>query len=132
MKLLHALMTHAWLAITFRHNGEGMPTKLPGALALVSLYIALILTNIHIQQTFNIESLIGLLFIAQIYLFSLRNRVIGLIIMIGVIGNALMLFAHLLTGIPQQQLYAVTIMEYAMVFSAILNVIKYHMSTSEY
>jgi hypothetical protein len=72
------------------------------------------------------------LFIAQMYVFSLRNRVIGLIIMIGVIANALMLSIHLLTGIPQQQLFAVTIMEYAMVFTAVLNVIKYHMSTSEY
>jgi len=132
MKLLHALFTHTWFAITFRHNGEGMPTKLPGAITLASLYIVLILINIHIQQTFSIESLIGLLFIAQMYVFSLRNRVIGLIIMIGVIANALMLSIHLLTGIPQQQLYAVTIMEYAMVFSAVLNVIKYHMSTSEY
>ena len=132
MKLLRALFTHAWFAITFRHNGEGMPTKLPGAITLVSLYIAFILANIHIQQTFSVESLIALLFIAQIYVFSLRNRVIGLIIMIGMISNALMLAAHLLTGIPQQQLYAITIMEYAMVFSAILNVIKYHMSTNRY
>lgn len=132
MKLLHALITHAWFAITFRHNGEGMPTKLPGAITLVSLYVALTLTNIHIQQTFSIESLIGLLFIAQIYVFSLRNRVIGLIILIGVIANALMLGVHVLTGIPEQQLYAITIMEYAMVFSAVLNVIKYHLSTSEY
>jgi hypothetical protein len=132
MKLLRALITHAWFAMTFRHNGEGMPTKLPGALALVSLYIALILTNIHIQQTFRIENLIGLLFIAQIYVFSLRNRVIGLIILIGVVANAMMLVTHILTGIPQQQLYAITIMEYAMVFSAVLNVIKYHLSTSEY
>lgn len=132
MKLLHALFTHAWFAITFRHNGEGMPTKLPGALTLVSLYIALILTNIHIQQTFSIESLIALLFIAQIYVFSLRNRVIGLIILIGVIANALMLGVHMLTGIPEQQLYAITVMEYAMVFSAVLNVIRYHLSTSEY
>lgn len=132
MKLLRALITHAWFAMTFRHNGEGMPTKLPGAVALVSLYIALILTNIHIQQTFSIENLIALLFIAQIYVFSLRNRVIGLIILIGVIANAMMLATHMLTGIPQQQLYAITIMEYAMVFSAVLNVIKYHLSTSEY
>lgn len=132
MKLLRALITHAWFAMTFRHNGEGMPTKLPGALALVCLYIALILTNIHIQQTFSIENLIALLFIAQIYVFSLRNRVIGLIILIGVVANAMMLATHMLTGIPQQQLYAITIMEYAMVFSAVLNVIKYHLSTSEY
>lgn len=132
MKLLHALITHAWFAITFRHNGEGMPTKLPGAITLVSLYIVLILTNIHIQQTFSIESLVGLLFIAQIYVFSLRNRVIGLIILIGVIANALMLGVHFLTGIPEQQLFAITVMEYAMVFSAVLNVIKYHLNTSEY
>lgn len=132
MKLLHALITHAWFAVTFRHNGDGMPTKLPGALALVSLYIVLILTNIHIQQTFSIENLIGLLFIAQMYVFILRNRVIGLIILIGVIANALMLTTHMLTGIPEQQLYAITIMEYAMVFSAVLNVLKYHLNTSEY
>ncbi|OYY50886.1 MAG: hypothetical protein B7X95_02050 [Methylophilaceae bacterium 17-44-8] len=132
MKLLHALLTHAWLAITFRHNGEGMPTKLLGASTLVSLYISLLLANIHIQQTFSIESLIALLFIAQLYVFSLRNRIIGLIILIGVIANACMLLVHLLTGIPQQQLYAITLMEYAMVFSAVLNVIKYHLSTTEF
>jgi hypothetical protein len=132
MKLLHALLTHAWLAITFRHNGEGMPTKLLGASTLVSLYISLLLANIHIQQTFSIESLIALLFIAQLYVFSLRHRIIALIILIVVIANACMLLVHLLTGIPQQQLYAITLMEYAMVFSAVLNVIKYHLSTTEF
>lgn len=132
MKLLRALMTHAWFAMTFRHNGEGMPTTFLAAIALVSLYVVLILTNLHIQQVFNVESLIGLVFISQIYVCSLRNRVIGLIILIGVIANTIMLAVHLLTGIPQQQLFAITIMEYAMVFSAVLNVIKYHLNTSEY
>lgn len=132
MKLLRALATHTWFAMTFRHNGVGMPTTLPAAIALVSLYTALILTNLHIQQMYSLESLIGLLFISQIYVFSLRNRVIGLIILIGAIANATMLAVHFITGIPQQQLFAITLMEYAMVFSAVLNVIKHHMSTSEF
>lgn len=129
MRLLSALLHHAWLAITLKHYGAGMPTQYTGAIALVSAYIALLLTNMHLQHALTIESVIGILFIAQFYIFSLRNRIVGLIILIGMIANALMLGAQWLTGMSQQQLFMVTLLEYVMIFSAILNVIKDHMRT---
>lgn len=132
MKLLSALLHHAWLAITLKHHGTGMPTERIGAVALVSVYIALLLTNIHIQHTLTIESVIGILFIAQFYIFSLRNRIVGLIILIGIVANTLMLAAQWLTGMPQQQLFMITLLEYVMIFSAMLNVIKDHMRSQHY
>lgn len=132
MRLLSALLHHAWLAITLKHHGVGMPTQPMGAVALVSLYIALLLTNINMQHTLTIESVIGILFVAQFYIFSLRNRIVGLIILIGIIANALMLCAQWLTGIPQQQLFIITLLEYVMIFSAMLNVIKDLMNTHHY
>lgn len=132
MKLLSALLHHAWLAITLKHHGAGMPTERIGAVALVSVYIALLLTNIHMQHALTIESVVGILFIAQFYVFSLRNRIVGLIILIGITANALMLVAQWLTGMTQQQLFIITLLEYVMIFSAMLNVIKDYMRTNYY
>lgn len=132
MKLLSALLHHAWLAIILKHHGTGMPTKPMGAVALVSTYIVLLLANIHMQHTLTIESVVGIVFVAQLYVFSLRNRIVGLIILIGIVANALMLAAQWLTGMPQQQLFMITLLEYVMIFSAMLNVIKDHMRSQHY
>ncbi len=124
MKLITAILIHVWLALRLKHDGTGMPAKLPAALMLVSLYIALSLANKHLNGGINLETVIGLSFVAQLYLFGLRIKLIGLFIMIGVFTNTLSLAITMLAGIPEQNLYLLLFMEYIMVFAAIVNVIK--------
>ncbi len=124
MKLITAIFTHSWLALRLKHDGTGMPTKLPAALMLTALYVALNLANKHLNGGINLETLLGLSFIAQFYLFGLRTKMIGLFIMISVFINALTLAITALTGIPEQDLYVLLIVEYIMVFAAIVNIIK--------
>ncbi len=124
MKLITAIITHAWLALRLKHDGTGMPTKLPAAFALITLYVALNLANKHLNGGINLETLIGLSFIAQFYLFGLRNKLIGLIILISVITNAFSLGLSTLGGIPDDKLFVLLIMEFIMIFAAIVNVIK--------
>ncbi len=127
MKLITAILTHTWLVLRLKHDGKGLPTKLPAACVLAVMYIALNLANSHIGQGITLETLLGLSFIAQFYLFSLRTPLIGLFIVIGIITNALTLALTALTNIPEQQLYLPIIMEYIMVFAAIINVIKHEL-----
>jgi hypothetical protein len=129
MKLIHALLMHAWLALRLKHDGTGMPTRLPAAFVLISLYVALNLANKNINGGINLETLVGLSFIAQFYLFCLRNKVIGLIILISVVTNALALILTTLTGIPEEKLFLLLIMEYLMIFAAIVNLIKNNIKT---
>ncbi len=129
MKLIHALLMHAWLALRLKHDGTGIPTKLPAAFVLISLYVALNLANKNINGGINLETLVGLSFIAQFYLFGLRNKVIGLIILISVVTNALALILTTLTGIPEEKLFLLLIMEYLMIFAAIVNLIKNNIKT---
>lgn len=124
MKLITAILTHVWLALRLKHDGTGMPIKLPAALMLATLYIALNLANKHLNGGINLETVIGLSFVAQFYLFGLRTKLIGLFIMIGVFTNTLSLAIIMLAGIPEQNLYMLLFMEYIMVFAAIVNVIK--------
>jgi hypothetical protein len=122
--VLYALCLHAWLAVRFKHDGEGLPSHLPAALMLALLYIALNLANKNITEGINLETLIGLSFIAQFYLFGLRNKLIGLILLIGIICNAASLVTIYLTGYTPEKIMMISVMEYAMVFSAMVNVIK--------
>lgn len=124
MKLITAILIHVWLALRLKHDGTGMPAKLPAALMLVSLYIALNLANKHLNGGINLETVIGLSFVTQFYLFGLRTKLIGLFIMISVFTNVLSLAITMLAGIPEQNLYLLLFMEYIMVFAAIVNVIK--------
>lgn len=124
MKLITAILTHVWLALRLKHDGTGMPARLPAALVLVSLYIALNLANKHLNGGINLETVIGLSFVAQFYLFGLRTKLIGLFIMIGVFTNTLSLAIIMFAGIPEQNLYMLLFIEYIMVFAAIVNVIK--------
>lgn len=124
MKLITAILIHVWLVLRLKHDGTGMPAKLPAALALVSLYIALNLANKHLNGGINLETVIGLSFVAQFYLFGLRTKLIGLFIMISVFTNTLSLAITSLAGIPEQNLYMLLFMEYILVFAAIVNVIK--------
>jgi hypothetical protein len=125
MKLIYAFFKHAWFALSLKHDGTGLPAKLPAASMLIGLYIALNLANRHI----GLETLLGLSFIAQFYLFSLRTPLIGLFIVIGIITNALTLALTVLTNIPEQNLYLPIILEYIMVFAAIVNIIKHEIKT---
>jgi hypothetical protein len=129
MKLMNAFFKHAWFALSLKHDGTGLPTKLPAACMLIGLYIALNLANRHISQGITLETLLGLSFIAQFYLFSLRTSLIGLFIVIGIITNALTLALTVLTNIPEQNLYLPIILEYIMVFAAIVNIIKHEIKT---
>jgi hypothetical protein len=124
MKLITAILTHAWLALGLKHNGAGMPTKLPAACLLISLYIALNLANKNINGGIDVQTLFGLSFIAPFYLFGLRNKLIGLIILISVVSNALSLTLTTLTGAPEDKLFMLIIVEYIMIFAGVINVIK--------
>ena len=124
MKLITAILIHVWLALRLKHDGTGMPARLPAALMLVSLYIVLNLANKHLNGGINLETAIGLSFVAQFYLFGLRTKLIGLFIMISVFTNAISLAITTLAGIPEQNLYMLLFTEYIMVFAAIVNVIK--------
>jgi hypothetical protein len=124
MKFIHALILHAWLVIRLKHNGDGMPTQIPSAVALVTLYTLLMLIEKHLLQGITLEAIIGLSFISQCYIFNLRNKVVGLIILIGIITNTVTIALIAFTNIAEHQLYIITLLEYIMIFFSIINVIK--------
>lgn len=124
MKLITAIFTHTWFALNLKHDGTGLPTKLPAALLLVSLYIALSLANHHFSQAITLETLLGLSFIGQIYLFSLRTKLIGLFLVIGIIVNALKLIFSALFGAPESESLMLLFAEYIMIFAALVNTVK--------
>lgn len=124
MKLIYVLWIHIWLALSLRHNGDGMPTKLPAAFLLATLYVALNLANKHLHGDIDYETLLGLSFVTQFYLFGLRTKMIGLFIIISVFINALTLALIALAGVAEESLLLLTIIEYIMVFAALINIIK--------
>jgi hypothetical protein len=124
MKLVNALFSHAWLAIRLKHDGSGLPANISGAFMLVALYIVLILINKNNGSEVNLESLMALSFIAQFYVFCLRNKVIGLIILIGIIINALSLVLAIFGDISEGQRLLLFIAEAIMIFAALINIIK--------
>ena len=124
MKLIYALWIHIWLALRLKHNGDGMPTKLPAAFLLVTLYVTLNLANKHLNGGIEYETLLGLSFVTQFYLFGLRTKMIGLFIIISVFINTLSLALIGFTGVAEENLFMLTIVEYIMVFAALINIIK--------
>jgi len=122
MNLIKAVLTHAWLAIRLKHDGSGLPADIPGAFMLVALYIVLSLSNSNGE--ISLGSLIALSFIAQFYVFSLRNKVIGLIILIGIIINALSLVLAVFTGVSEEGRLLLLIAEFIMIFAALINIIR--------
>jgi len=128
LKLLNALFSHAWLALRFKHNGEGLPTGFPAACALAMLYVILSAANKSLSESLDFQTLFGLSFVAHCYLFGLRNQLVGLLLLIGVLCNAMALATIYLTGYSAEKIMAITLMEYAMIFSAIINVIKREMA----
>jgi len=87
MKLLKALFKHSWLVMRLRHDGAGMPANFAGVFLLISICATLVLVNKSVNNELTIEAVLALCLIAQFYLFSIRNAVIGLIILIGIIAN---------------------------------------------
>jgi len=123
MKLLNALLSHAWLAISLKHNGDGLPEKIPAAFMLAAMYIALSLANSHFRGDLNLHTFIGLSFIVQFYVFLLRDKVVGLILLVGVVMNAFTLVLSLFAGMSEMKLLLLSLMEFAMIFGAMINVI---------
>ncbi len=130
MKLINAFLTHAWLAFSLRHDGEGLPSKLPAAFLLAAMYVCLTLVNKHVAGGVDVETIAGLFFITQFYLFGLRNHLIGLIILISVVINALTLALTVIGGIAPEHLEPLLVMEYIMIFAGIVNVIRSNMGVT--
>lgn len=102
------------------HDGSGLPVKFSGALLLVSVYSALTLaTSANVS-----DDLLGLSFIVVIYLFVLRSQVIGLIILIGIITSTIAFILGLFGELSPLHLVMLTILEYLLVFGALVNAIK--------
>jgi hypothetical protein len=123
MKFLSALIQHAWLAVSLRHDGKGLPEKVPAAALLAALYISLSLANSHVRGDFSAHSIIGLCFVAQIYIFLLRDKVVGLILLIGVVCNAFTLVLSLFSNLSELMQILISIMEFVMIFGAMINII---------
>lgn len=124
MKFISALFLHFGLALRLKHDGKGMPTEIPAATMLISLYALLGLINYSHEGGISYGALIGLCFVAHCYLLCLRDKLIGLIILISILINAMTLTLKMLVGVNEQGLFVLTVMEYIMIFAAVINVIK--------
>ena len=124
MKFIFALFAHFSLVIRLKHDGRGMPTKIPAASMLILTYALLGFINYSHEGNISFSALFGLCFVAQCYLFCLRDKLIGLIILISILNNAMTMVLNLLVGISEQSIFVLTIIEYIMIFAAIINVIK--------
>ena len=123
MKLVNALLRHAWLALRLKHNGAGLPENIPAAFLLAALYIALSLANSHVSGDFNPHTMIGLSFIVQFYVFLLRDKVVGLILLIGIVMNAFALALSPFAGMQETKMVMLSLMEFVMLFGALINII---------
>jgi hypothetical protein len=124
VNIILAMLKHAWLVLRLRHDGAGMPEKIPAAMMLAATYVLLSLANARLHGSLNSHAIMGLCFVAQIYVFSLRQKLIGLIIMIGIVANAFTLVMDLLSVTSQEKVLMVTLMELVMILGAVINVIK--------
>lgn len=126
MKLICAFLTHLWLALRLKHDGTGLPVRFAGAFLLILIYSVLVILNKYVQSELDMGSILALCFIAQFYLFSLRNTLIGLVVVIGIVINLFAASISILSDISPLQASLLAIMEYIMVFAALINVIKKH------
>jgi hypothetical protein len=124
VRFINAMLAHAWLALRLKHDGSGLPANIPAAFSLVVLYIALSLTNASISGDIKMGSFIALSFIAQFYVFCLRDKLIGLIILIGIIVNLLSLFISVFAAPSETKQLLLTAIEFVMIFGALVNVIR--------
>ncbi len=122
MKFIGALFKHALLAMQLEHDGSGLPTKLSSAFMFMSVYVALIFAN-----SANVsDELLGLSFIVFIYLFVLRTQMVALVILIGIISSFITFLLGYFGGLSVLQSVMLNIMEYLMVFGALINTIRRH------
>jgi len=126
MQFIKALFSHTWLVMRMKHDGTGMPEGFVGALLLMATYAALVMMNKHLQNELTIETVLALVFIAQFYLFSIRNIVIGLVILIGIIGNVFALAMATLGEVSGMQVLMLSVMQSLLIFGALINVIRTH------
>lgn len=126
MSLIKALFSHAWMVIRMEHDGTGLPVNFIGAFLLVSIYIGLVIVHKSMSGELAIGSIIALVFIGQFYLFSLRNTVIGLVVLIGIIGNVFSLVMAVFGEVSMTQVLMLSCMQHLMAFGALINVIKTH------
>ena len=126
MSFIKALFSHAWLVMRMKHDGAGLPVNFMGALLLVSVYVGLVLVHKSMVGELTVGTIIALVFSSQLYLFSLRNTVIGLVILIGIIGNVFSLAMAAFGEASLTQLLLLSAMQYLLVFGALINVIKAH------
>lgn len=124
MRFFSALFMHFGLVLRLKHDGQGMPANMPAAIALISIYTLLGLINYSQDGSINFTALFWLCLVAQCYLFCLRDKLIGLIIVISILINAMTLVINMLVGVNEQSIFVLSIMEYIMIFAALINVIK--------
>lgn len=126
MSFIKALLSHVWLVMRMRHDGTGLPVNFMGAFLLISIYIALVVINKSIQKELTLEVVIAFGFIGQFYLFSIRNTVIGLVILIGIISNLFTLAMAAFGAFSTFQVIMLAVMESLLITGALINVIKTH------
>ena len=120
MKFIEALFKHALLVMQLEHDGSGLPTKFTSACLFVSIYVALIFAN---SANFN-DELLGLSFIVSIYLLVIRTQVVALVILIGIISSFITFVLGFFGGLSPLQVVMLNMMEYLLVFGALINAIR--------
>ncbi|HQN64693.1 MAG TPA: hypothetical protein PLR90_03520 [Methylophilus sp.] len=131
MNLINALLTHAWLAFSLKHDGAGLPSKLPAACLLAVMYVCLTLANKYLAGGIDFTTIAGLFFVTQFYLFGLRSHLVGLILLISIVYNALALSLITLAGFSPDDLALLKVMEGLMIFAGIINIIKTTLRVSD-
>lgn len=126
MSFIKALFSHVWLVMRMKHDGTGLPVNFIGAFILATIYIGLVVMHKNMSGELTIGAIIALVFIGQLYLFSLRNTVMGLVILIGIIGNVFSLVMAAFGEVSMTQMLMLSVMQYLLVFGALINVIKTH------
>jgi len=122
--LIAAFVHHASLAVRLKHDGAGMPKEMPAAFLLSVLFMVFSLVNNQQADGIALDTVIKVGFIAQCYLLFLRNQLIGLMMLISVMCNAMAFCLTHFMGMPKEFLNLLLIAEYIMVTAAILNVLK--------
>jgi hypothetical protein len=124
LQLLGALWAHVSLVLRFKHHGHGLPSSLLGASLLVAAYVVCNLISAGITGQLTANTLLGLCLISYGYVFYLRNPVIGLLLLISIITNALALLLYWRFGTNSVSQQVLTALEYLLIVGALMNVIK--------
>lgn len=126
MKLISGLFQHAFFVMKLAHDGSGLPTKFSSALPLVAFYGLLVVVNNLFAGTVDFGMCFSIAFITLLYTVALRNQITGLIILIGIVSNVISLILIQFGALAEWQQLMLSMMEYAMIFGALTNVIKSH------